>query len=86
MAERMDLVAPRTGRDGKTYWTKLGVAWSMQGGWRLSFEALPLPSKNRDGDWETMVLMRAPFDKDAQRASQTVTSTAQPSEMEDIPF
>jgi hypothetical protein len=87
MAERMDLVTPRVGRD-KTYWTKIGVAWKSQNGdgWRLVFEALPLPSKNRDGDWETTVIMRAPFDKDAQRAAQTFTSVAHPSEMEEIPF
>jgi hypothetical protein len=75
MAERMDLVTPRAGRDGKTWWTKIGVAWSMEkGGWRLNFEALPLPSKNRDGDWETTVIMRPPFEKDGERPARQVSS------------
>jgi hypothetical protein len=89
MAERMDLVTPRQDKNGKTWWTRIGVAWAMNGGgWRLNFEALPIPSKNRDGDYEVMVLMRAPFDRDGdRRSSQSVTSGPRSThEDEDIPF
>lgn len=30
-------------KDGKTYWTKIGVAFAnAQGGWRITLDALPL--------------------------------------------
>ena len=45
MANRMDIVTPRAGSDGKTYFTKIGVAFETRnGGWSLSFEALYDPS------------------------------------------
>jgi hypothetical protein len=59
----MDLLSPRAGSDGKTYFTKIGVAFETKaGGWSLSFEALPLPSLNDKGQLETRVLMMLPRD------------------------
>ena len=40
MAKRFDIVTPRKGRDGKTFWTKIGVAFENKtGGCRWSFDA-----------------------------------------------
>lgn len=62
MAQRYDLMVPRSGNDGKTYWTKVGVAFANKSGngFNLTFEALPLPSKNDKGEYETRVIMMEP--------------------------
>ncbi len=69
---RLDIVQARTGRDGKTFYTKIGVAWPLdKGGYRLSFEALPIASMNRDGNAvETTALLFPPKD-DAQRPARS---------------
>jgi hypothetical protein len=48
MADRYDIVSPRKDRNGKTRWTKVGVAFpAKQGdGFNLIFEAYPLPDEN----------------------------------------
>lgn len=60
---RLDIMQPRTGSDGRTFWTKLGSAWpAKQGtGYSLTFEALPLPSINEKGLLECRVLLREPL-------------------------
>lgn len=64
MANRMNIVTPRTSRDGKTFWTKIGVAFETRdGGWSLSFEALPLPTLNQDGQLECRALLMLPRDE-----------------------
>jgi hypothetical protein len=62
MAQRYDLMVPRSGNDGKTYWTKVGVGFANKSGngYNLTFEALPLPSKNDKGEYETRVIMMEP--------------------------
>ena len=46
MAKRFDICAPRSGKDDKTYWTKIGTAWQKdKGGIQLVFDALPIPDK-----------------------------------------
>ncbi len=47
MTERMDVI---TGRDdeksGKTYWTRIGVAFpSKNGGWSVMLDALPVSGR-----------------------------------------
>lgn len=70
----MDLLSTRsyTTRDGETKnaFTKIGVAFATKnGGWSLTFEALPLPSLNDKGQIETRVLMMPPRqDSDAPPA------------------
>lgn len=44
MTERMDVMVPRKGSDEKTYWSKVGVAWKGEKGWRIDFDALPIPN------------------------------------------
>lgn len=41
--KRYDICTPRKGRDDKTFWTRIGVAWEGDKGIQLVFEALPLP-------------------------------------------
>lgn len=63
MTNRMDIVCPRAGSDGKTYWTKIGSAWpNKTGGYSLTFEALPLQSLNDKGQLECRALLMEPRD------------------------
>lgn len=47
MADRYDLKVARQGRDGKIYWTKIGVMFPMRerDGFNITLEAFP-PSDN----------------------------------------
>lgn len=45
MSKRYDIASPRPGKDGKTFWTRIGTAWENDKGIQLVFDALPLPDK-----------------------------------------
>ena len=61
MAKPYDLSTPRAGKDGKTYWTKIGTMWPMKrGGFSLVFDALPIPSVNEDGKVEVRAVAFPP--------------------------
>jgi len=71
MADRYEMKTARTGKDGKTYWTKIGAAWPMKekDGFNLTFEALPIPQLNDKGELEVRVAMWPPYeDADKQKA------------------
>lgn len=42
MSTRFDICTPRAGRDGKTYWTRIGTAFQGDKGIQLIFDALPI--------------------------------------------
>lgn len=50
MTTRFDVLSPRPGKDGKTYWLKLGAQFPSKDGqgWTIKLDALPLPDKNGD--------------------------------------
>jgi hypothetical protein len=52
MADRYNITVPRKAPSGKTYWTKLGVAFPMKDrdGFSLIFEALPIGKINDKGE------------------------------------
>lgn len=86
MTERLNIISPRqyTTRDGevKTAFNKIGVAFATKnGGWSLTFEALPLPSINDKGVLETKVLLMPPREDDGQRPAR---KGAQPSDFSDL--
>ena len=66
MADRYELKTPRTGSDGKTYWTKIGVMFPMEekDGFTLNFDALPTPSIDDRGQLVTKVTAFEPFKDD----------------------
>jgi hypothetical protein len=45
MAKRYDISTPRPGKDGKTFWHRIGTAWEGDKGIQLVFDSLPLPDK-----------------------------------------
>jgi len=67
MADRYELKTARTGRDGKTYWTRIGVMFPMKDkdGYSLILEALPIPTLSQQGDLEVRISAWPPYEKDA---------------------
>ena len=60
---RMDLISPRTRKDGKTYWHKIGAAFPLDnGGYQLVFDSLPLT----DAEGRCAVLMKEAKPRDTQ--------------------
>lgn len=85
MEPRMDIVSPRPGKDGKNYFTKIGSAWPMKnGGWSLTFDALPCPAINDKGVLETRALMMPPRDNSGPSLSSRASSSAM--DGDGIPF
>lgn len=62
---RYNLVSPRPGKDGKTNWHKVGVAFTRdKGGFSLILDSLPLP----DAEGRVSLLMTEPLpDNGGQR-------------------
>jgi hypothetical protein len=92
MSERFDVMVPRKSRDGsKTYWTKIGVMFPMKnGGYSITFEALPIPTLSDDGSLECRALAMVPQERDGQgggRGPQPRRETAGTPDLDDeIPF
>ena len=43
MSNRLDAMVVREGKDGKSFWTRIGVAFqSRNGGWTVRLDATPL--------------------------------------------
>ena len=68
MADRYELKTPRKGRDGKTYWNRVGVAFPKKNGdgFNLQLEALPVPQLNDNGQVEVFISMMPPFEDDGR--------------------
>lgn len=45
MSKRYDISTPRPGKDGKTFWHRIGTAWEGEKGIQLVFDSLPIPDK-----------------------------------------
>lgn len=95
MADRYDLKVARQGRDGKTYWTKVGVMFPMKerDGFNITLEALPLQTMNDQGQLECRITAWEPFKDDVSAGgdmggTQSTPSSQAPSNGPegDIPF
>jgi len=77
MADRYDLKVARQGKDGKTWWTKIGVMFPMKerDGFNITLEALPLQSMNDQGQLECRITAWEPF-KDDEYAENNTRKTA----------
>jgi hypothetical protein len=42
----MDVVVARKGKEGKTYWRTIGVAWRNEDNTRINLDALPMPDEH----------------------------------------
>lgn len=86
---RYNIISPRPGKDDKTFWHKIGTAFTRdKGGFQLIFDSLPLPDK----DGRVSCLMTEPLpDRDDprqdRRADPARQAPAARSDMDDeIPF
>ena len=96
MADRYDLKVARKGKDGKTYWTKIGVMFPMRerDGFNITLEALPLQTMNDQGQMECRITAWEPYKDDGRTgydagASGPTTSPSQAPTNDpegDIPF
>ena len=66
MAERYDLKVARQGKDGKVWWTKIGVMFPMRerDGFNITLEALPLQALNDQGQLECRITAWEPYKED----------------------
>jgi hypothetical protein len=68
MADRYDLKVARPGKDGKVWWTKIGVMFPMKDrdGFNITLEALPLQTLNDQGQMECRITAWEPYKEDQQ--------------------
>lgn len=66
---RMDICAPRKGKDDKTFWHRIGTAWQGDKGIQLVFDSLPIP----DADGRCVANLFEPRENN-QRAPQRQSS------------
>ena len=60
MAQRYDLISPRSGKGDKTFYVRVGTAFaSEQGGFNIYLDALPLADK----EGRVVILMREPRER-----------------------
>jgi hypothetical protein len=72
MTNRYDLCTGRKDKDGKSYWTKIGVMFPARegDGFSIKLEALPLP--NEKGEvWISVFVPREREDNQDRREPQT---------------
>jgi hypothetical protein len=79
MTARYDLMVARES-NGKTYWTKIGVMFPMNGkdGYSISLEALPLPQIGKDGKMECRLMAFPPKEQDGGYQQQSARGNAKP--------
>ena len=66
MAEFYEVKLAKKGRDGKNYYTKIGAMfpWKSGEGFNLTFDALPVPKLNDNGELEILCMVSKPFEED----------------------
>jgi|TARA_R100000084_G_scaffold67917_1_gene29751 hypothetical protein len=75
MADYYELKTKRNDKNGKTYWTKVGVAFPQKNGtgFNIQLEALPLPQMNDNGQVEVFISMMPPFEKNGYAQKDTTS-------------
>lgn len=83
MSTRYDIMTPRKGRDGKTYWNRIGTAWEGDKGIQLVFDALPLP----DAEGRCVANLFEPKPRDGGQQRQQPSGNNCADDLDDhIPF
>ena len=84
MVKRMEIKQPREGKDGKTYWHKLGVKFLWDdGNESIKLDSLPLPNENGEV-WMNLFEPR-PKDDTATGTWDKPEDTANDTDPEDKP-
>ena len=89
MVKRMEIKQPREGKDGKTYWHKLGVKFLWDdGNESIKLDSLPLP--NKDGEVWMNLFEPRPKDDTAtgnwDKPEDTANDTDPEDKPDEIPF
>lgn len=79
--KRYDVCAPRAGKDGKTFWHRIGTAFDGEKGIGILFDSLPLPDK----DGRVSVRLFEPREKSGDVTTKA-TVRAEPDMNDEIPF
>jgi hypothetical protein len=58
--KRMTVTSPVEGKDGKTYWPKVGVGWMKADGISIKLDSIPLNGKLFVAEW-------TPYNRERQR-------------------
>lgn len=72
MANYFEIKTSRAGKDGKTYWTRIGTLFPLKGkdGFSLVLDALPLMKMGQDGQLRCEAVALPPFEDDKPRQSK----------------
>ena len=91
MVKIMEVKQPRVGKNGKTYWHKLGVKFAYDDGKEsIKLDSLPLP--NEKGEvWMNLFDLDLyqkdnPFDKPEDKADEAGGDTNSKEKEDEIPF
>lgn len=83
MAEYLEIKTSRQGKDGKTYWTRIGTMFpAKNGGYKLAFDALPVPTIY-EGNVRVEAMAFPPLEKDGVQQRKPDT---QKKDDDEIPF
>lgn len=79
--ERLDALSVREGKDGKSYFTKIGAAFPNRDGKGFSvlLDAMPAPTEG-----QFKVMLREPLPKDGQRGGNSGGSHGHAPEADDL--
>ena len=84
-SKRYDVCQARE-RGGKTYWNKIGSMWEgADGNKSITFDALPVAGKNRNGEIETRAMIFEPKPRDGSGAPPPSPLPPRAAD-DDIPF
>lgn len=65
--KRYDAIVPRPGKDGKTFWHRVGAAFERDGKTSVKLDSIPLPNK----EGEVWITLAEPRQKEAAPAQDT---------------
>lgn len=84
MTTRFDVLSPRPGKDGKTYWLKIGAQFPAKdgNGWTVKLDALPLPDK----EGNIWLSCKEPREKDNFSPTPAARGSLKDQLDDDIPF
>jgi len=89
---RYEVKTSRVGKDGKTYWTRVGVMFPLgngKDGFSIVFEALQIPKLGQDGQLRVEAVCLPPLERDGDRPARSAAAPASRQRDgldDDIPF
>lgn len=82
---RLDAMVARPGKDGKTYWTRIGTFWPAKDGkpgGQVVLDALPIPDK----EGRVSISLFEPRERDGGKPTGGAPSRGNSDLMDEVPF